>query len=480
MEELMVYNSMTAKMERFEPVDPPLVKIYVCGPTVYDDCHVGHARAYVSFDVVRRFLEYSGYRVKYVQNFTDIDDKTIRRAQEQERSYREVAEQYTRNYFRVMDRLNIKRADVYPTVSGHIEEIIEHVEALVEQGMAYASSGDVYFNVKSFPQYGELSGQDMDAMLEGSRVEVQQNKRSPLDFALWKRTAEDSPGWESPWGRGRPGWHIECSVMSRTHLGDTIDIHGGGQDLIFPHHENEVAQSTGLTGEKFVRYWMHNGFVTIADEKMSKSLDNFYTLKELYANFKPEVIRYFILTRQYRSPIDFSFARLAEAREAYNRLKSFYGRLLEAEARSCGCVEADSDLPSASAFKADFIAAFRADFNTAKALGELQKWVKKWNLKFADWRDREYLNRSEQEAVTAARAVFEELTTRLLGLEFADSRSAGLGEPEALIELLIDLRARFRESGDYQLADEIRSGLVETGIELHDSSRGTDWEKLDV
>ncbi len=476
MSKLNVYNTLTNKTEEFEPQNSPEVRMYVCGPTVYDDCHVGHARAYVSFDVIRRFLEYEGYRVKYVQNFTDIDDKTINRAKEEAVPFREIAERYTRRYFDVMDAIGVQRADLYPTVSGHVEEVIDHVQGLIEAGMAYQVEGDVYYRVKEFANYGCLSGQDIEEMLEGERVEPSAKKESPLDFALWKRSPEDEPGWESPWGRGRPGWHIECSVMGRTHLGDTIDIHGGGQDLIFPHHENEIAQTEGLTGSQFVKYWLHNGFVTIDDDKMSKSLGNFYTLEELYEQFSPAVIRYFILTRQYRNPIDFSFGRIEEAGRAYTRLKKFFVRLKRAEAKSCGPVKVQSDLPDNSEFREKFLAAMRADFNTARALGEISSWMKQWNETLESWRDRKQINRREQEAVTEARHLLDKFTSKVLGLELVDTSEAGSNNEEDLIELLIELRSQARENGDYERADEIRERLRGLGYELHDSSEGTRWE----
>lgn len=479
MSEIRVYNSSTEQMEKFEPQSPPEVKMYVCGPTVYDDCHVGHGRAYVSFDVIRRFLEYSGYQVKYVQNFTDIDDKIINRAAEEDKTFREVATENTRKYFEVMDKLNIRRADVHPTVTGHIPRIIEHVQGLLDEGRAYEVEGDVYYDVESFSDYGSLSGQDTEEMLEGERVEVEVNKKSPLDFALWKRVDSEEPGWDSPWGRGRPGWHIECSVMGRSHLGDTIDIHGGGRDLIFPHHENEIAQTTGLTGKECVRYWLHNGFVTIESEKMSKSLGNYYTLAEIFEKFSPPVVRYFILTRHYRNPINFSFERLKEAQQAFAGLRDFYRRLLTAESWNCGAESTGSAPPDLAEFREEFLNEMRSDFNTAGALGELQKWVKQWNSVLDDWSRRELLHRREQEAITAARSCFEEFTDQILGLNFSPrSKHKASGALDSLLDLLVDLRDQARENENYELADEIRDQLRENGYQLRDTPRGTEWKKI--
>ncbi len=479
MSDLAVHNTLTGKLEEFKPQSFPEVKMYVCGPTVYDDCHVGHARAYVAFDVVRRFLEYSGYQVKYVQNFTDIDDKILNRAEEEGKDFGTVARENTRKYFDVMDRLNIQRADVYPTVSGHIPEIIEHVEGLLEKGRAYEIEGDVYFKVASFENYGELSGQDIEEMMEGERVEAD-NKESSLDFALWKKSTGDEPGWDSPWGRGRPGWHIECSVMSRTHLGDTIDIHGGGRGLVFPHHENEIAQTTGLTGKKFVRYWLHNGFVTIESEKMSKSLGNYYTLKEIYEKFPPPVVRYFILTRHYRNPINFSFERLQEAREAFKGLQNFYQRLLTAESWLCGASEPGESPPALTEFKKSFLQAMNEDFNTAQALGVLQKWSGQWNSVLDSWSHRDRLHRSEQEAITGARTVFEKFSVEILGLDFsANQKSETGGEEDELLDLLLQLRSQARDNENYKLSDKIRDRLREIGFEIHDTPRGPRWERLD-
>ncbi len=477
---LELYNSLGRETRPFEPLEEGRVRLYVCGVTVYDDCHIGHGRAYVVFDVLRRFLEHEGYDVDHVQNFTDVEDKIIERAAETDRAPEAIASEYTRAYFDVMDRLNIKRADVYPTVTGHIPEIIEHVEGLLEKRMAYEVDGSVYFRVDQFEDYGKLSGQDPEEMRSGARVEVEEHKRSPLDFALWK-AAEEQPAWESPWGTGRPGWHIECSVMSRTHLGDTLDIHGGGQDLIFPHHENEIAQTEGLTGRPFARTWMHNGFVTVDEEKMSKSEGNFYTLRELYEDFEPAVIRFFILTRHYRSPLDFSFDRLREARGALDRLRTFYGRLRDAEAWPCGRAEPGAEEPPPlDSVRDEFLDAMRSDLNTARALGHLQEWVRAWNRTLEAWETQPRLHRRQQEAISGARAWLETALGEILGLPLQVERgdASGGGGVDDLVEMCLQVRKEAREAGQYEVADAIRERLEEQGFEIEDTPRGPRWERV--
>ncbi|MGM0381162.1 MAG: cysteine--tRNA ligase [bacterium] len=475
---IYIHNTETGKLEEFEPQEDDEVKMYACGVTVYDDCHVGHGRAYVVFDTIRRYLEYRGYEVKYVQNFTDIDDKIINRARELEIDFGRLAQEYTGKYFSVMDRLNIKRADVYPSVTGHIDEIIEHVAGLIEKGYAYEVDGDVYFNVDKFEEYGRLSGQDPEEMEEGSRVEAEANKKSPLDFALWKKSGDDEPGWESPWGVGRPGWHIECSVMSQCHLGESLDIHGGGRDLIFPHHENEVAQSEALTGQPLARFWVHNGFVTIDEDKMSKSAGNFYTLEELFEKFDPMVIRYFILSRHYRSPIDFSFDRLEEAAGALGRLQNLYEKLKQAEGWLAGGEESSIAAPELEECRREFFDAMDQDFNSAGALGSIQKWSRQWNEVLAEWEKQERLDRKQQEKISRARRWLQIAAEEILGLnlekrEKTSADSAGI--EEELVNLAVNLRDELRENELYELADEVRDKLLETGIELQDTPRGTKW-----
>ncbi|MFB6345537.1 MAG: cysteine--tRNA ligase [bacterium] len=478
-DELRIYNSLGRETQTFQPLTDGKVNMYVCGVTVYDDCHVGHGRVYVTFDVVRRFLEHEGYDVNYVVNFTDLEDKIINRARELGEEITAITERYTQAYFDVMDQLNIRRADVHPTVTGHIPEIIEHVQGLIDRDMAYEVEGNVYYDVSEFEDYGKLYGQDPEEMESGSRVDVDERKKSPLDFALWKDSDEDEPSWESPWGEGRPGWHIECSVMSRTHLGDTLDIHGGGRDLIFPHHENEIAQTEGLTESPFSRYWMHNGFVTIDDEKMSKSEGNFYTLEEVFGKFNPEVIRYFYLTRHYRSPLNFSFDRIREAGEAFGALTRFRRRLLEAEGWASGGEKSGPDAPDLDSHRRAFLDSMREDFNTAEALGHVQNWMGEWNEVLNQWERKDALHRSEHEAITQARDWLRISLEDILGLDF-DGQSesgAGDGDTEALMDLLVSLRDRAREQENYEMSDEIRDRLQDLGYKLEDSPRGTRWDR---
>ncbi|MBU4128956.1 cysteine--tRNA ligase, partial [bacterium] len=398
---LKVYNTLTGKKERFLPLKKDRVRMYVCGVTVYDDCHLGHARCYVAFDVIYRYLKYKGYKVKYVQNITDVDDKIIAKARELKKSdiryqksdvkalVREVAERYTKEYFKWMDYLKIKRADLYPKATEHIEDMIELIQELLDKGYAYEIGGDVYFNIAKFSSYGKLSGRSVDEMRAGARVEVDERKRNPLDFALWKRAKEGEPIWKSPWGEGRPGWHIECSAMSMKYLGESFDIHGGGQDLIFPHHENEIAQSEVYSGKPFVKYWLHNGFVATRGEKMSKSLGNIFTLKELFKEFPdPEVTRLFLLSMHYRSPIDFTKEKLVEIEK---RLSHFYnlldfilqalkGRISNRRINPRSLSKEERRLyQEIRKTDEEFDRALDDDFNTAKALSSLDRLAKVTN-----------------------------------------------------------------------------------------------------
>ena len=491
---ITVYNTLGRKRMQFKPQEVDTVRMYVCGITAYDDCHVGHGRAYVTFDVIRRFLDYEGYDVQYVENFTDVDDKIIERAKQEGRPWDEIAEENIERYREVMDRLNIIHArevddrERSPRVSGCIDEIIEHVSGLIEKGIAYEVEGDVYFSVDKFSDYGKLSGQDREQMQSGSRVDVDQRKQSPLDFALWKSVPQEqeeqgAPAWESPWGRGRPGWHIECSVMAQTRLGETLDIHGGGQDLIFPHHENEIAQSEGLTGQPFARYWIHNGFVTIDDEKMSKSQGNFYTLAELMDGievdgqtyqFDPITIRYFILTRHYRSPIDFSFERLQESEKSLERIRNGITRLRRAVNHSEIHSESSKSPPVLETAREQFLNSMRNDFNTADALGQIQKLVGEWNTILSEQGER---LTPDQKAVGFdhcqwAKRALEEVLGIPLGEAKEDQEISDFQE-------LLDERSRARETGDYERADEIRDRIQEAGYRVVDTPSGPQLEPLD-
>ena len=368
---LSIYNTLSGRKEEFTPLNPPNVKMYVCGITPYDETHIGHARAYITFDVIRRYLENSGYNVQSVQNFTDVDDKIINKSQQLAVSCKQLAEANIASYFEVMDKLNVKRADIYPKATEHIAEMVRWIERLIEKGYAYVLAGDVYFEVARFVDYGKLSKRKLEDMEAGARVGVDERKKSPFDFALWKTAKDGEPSWDSPWGKGRPGWHIECSAMSCKYLGEQFDIHGGGMDLIFPHHENEIAQTEGATGKPWVKYWVHNGFVNINKQKMSKSLGNFFTVKDILAKFDPMVVRFFLMQTHYRSPINYSDTELLSSQEAYGRIVKFIENLdflISKTSDHAPVIESKDMGEELSHFKDQFMAAMDDDFNTAGAI----------------------------------------------------------------------------------------------------------------
>ena len=445
------------------------VGMYVCGVTVYDECHLGHARAYVAFDVIRRYLEYKGYQVNYIQNFTDVDDKIIARARKmREKSrekdlkelVREIAEKYTREYFEHMDKLAVKRVTQYPRATEHIGEMIELTEGLIRKGYGYQVDGDVFFEIGKFKDYGKLSQRKLEEMRAGVRVEVDERKRSPLDFALWKRSKEDEPSWGSPWGKGRPGWHIECSAMSMKYLGESFDIHAGGQDLIFPHHENEIAQSEGYTKKPFARYWLHNGFVTINREKMSKSLGNFFTLREIFEKCNPRVVRLFLLSTHYRKPIDFSDDKLNNAKRSLERIDSC---LREVERRE---LSAPAARPCrGSIYRTRLEEAMDDDFNTAAALGVIFDLVSKINSR---------LDKGDLSSVTRVASELRDFC-RVLGLSPESGQEAELAQE---LMKLIKEREEARREKDWGRADTIRDRLRKEGIILEDRPQGTTWHKI--
>ncbi|MFQ5950131.1 MAG: cysteine--tRNA ligase, partial [Nitrospiria bacterium] len=379
---LRISNSLSGKKEPWSPSVPGEVKIYVCGMTVYDDCHLGHARSAIVFDVIRNYLEYKGLRVRYVKNYTDVDDKIINRAQQEGRDWKAIANRFIDSYERDMVRLGVRPPTVAPKATEHIEEMVQLIDRLIAKGIAYPVEGNVYFEVERFPSYGKLSKRKLDEMDAGARVEVDQRKRSPLDFALWKASKPGEPAWRSPWGMGRPGWHIECSAMAIKHLGETIDIHGGGKDLIFPHHENEIAQSEAYTGKEFAPCWIHHGFVTIDQEKMSKSVGNFFTIKEIFEKSPQfseemisEIVRFYLLSTHYRSPIDFSDQSLDAAKSGLDNFYTLFQKLDEIKTQ-----RREGDW---SRFRSEFEAAMDDDFNTARAIGVLQALRSEINIRLA-------------------------------------------------------------------------------------------------
>jgi cysteinyl-tRNA synthetase len=481
-EKMRIYNTLTGKKEEFIPLEKGKVSMYACGVTVYDYCHVGHARSAIVFDVINRYLRYKNFDVKYVRNFTDIDDKIIRRAREEGIPWDEVARKYTEEYYRDMDALGVVRADVEPRATEHIPEIIELIRRLVEKGFAYQVDGDVYFEVEKFPEYGKLSKRSIDEMMAGARVEVDERKRNPLDFALWKSSKEGEPSWDSPWGPGRPGWHIECSAMSSKHLGETFDIHGGGADLIFPHHENEIAQSEASTGKPFANYWVHNGFITISKEKMSKSLGNFFTIRDILKTFSPEVLRTFLLSTHYRSPIEFSEEQLLECEVSIDR---FYTTLMRIETYVAGMskkvrqsIEEGSFTESVKNFRKRFEEAMDDDLNTALALGHMFEMIREIN-RFLDTRPsgertRELLN----EAVECLRDAGKVLNIFQQSPEQWHQsllRTKGIPLSKEEIKKRILEREESRKMRDWKKADAIRDELGDMGIILEDTPRGTTW-----
>ncbi len=478
---IQVYNTMSRKKEEFVPREPGKVGIYVCGVTPYNDPHVGNARPFVTWDVIRRFLEHEGYDVTHVQNFTDIDDKIINKANEEGVTWDVICNRYIDAYFDVMDKLNVKRAHIYPRVSEHIPDIIKTVQTLIDNGYGYVIDGDVYYRVKNFKYYGALSGRNLDDMMAGARVDVDDRKENPMDFALWKAAKPGEPSWESPWGKGRPGWHIECSTMSTKYLGNSFDFHGGGSDLIFPHHENEIAQSEGCTGcHPFVRYWVHNGFITINEEKMSKSLGNFFTVKEILAKYEPEVVRFFILNTQYRSPLDFSDARLEEDKRGLERLKTAQNNLAEInKVIDVGPSEASlAQRETVKQIREGFLNAMRDDFNTALAISFMFSLAKEINiLHKAVMTDGQ---KPDGKLVDQMDKLFKEMTGIIGILENTGkvlAKTADEAGEEQIIETKIAERQAARKAKDFAKADAIRDELAAKGIIIEDTPQGVRWKK---
>jgi cysteinyl-tRNA synthetase len=483
---LRVYNTMTKKKEEFVPLQKGKIGMYACGVTVYDLCHIGHARSAVVFDVIYRYLQYKGYEVTYVRNFTDVDDKIIKRAQEEGVSTDEIASRYIEEFYADMGALGLKEPTIEPKATEHIDAMIELVQRLIKKDHAYEVEGDVYFAVESFSEYGKLSKRTLEEMQAGARVEVDEKKRNPLDFALWKATKPGEPSWESPWGKGRPGWHIECSAMSQKYLGDTLDIHGGGKDLIFPHHENEIAQAEGATGNPFVRYWLHNGFVNIDKEKMSKSLGNFLTIKEILKEYHPEVVRLFLLSRHYRSPIDFSTEGMEETRRNLERFYQTLAGIDEVIAQE----KAGESVPEglspkemaayrrAEEFTAQFEEAMDDDFNTAVAIAALFELSHDLNrlLQNPTPHAVQVLLKGREAFAVAGEVlgIFQEDPRAFL--ETARERKAEkLTLTQGEIEKLITERNEARKNKNWTRADEIRDQFASQGIILEDGPQGTTW-----
>lgn len=475
---MKVYNTLTKQKEEFVPLRDGEVRMYVCGPTVYDYTHLGHARTYIAFDVIRRYLEHKGYTVLMVMNFTDIDDKIIRRANETGEDPNELAEKFMHFFLEDMEALKVKPADVYPRVTEHIKDIIEFVKKLEEKGYAYEALDGVYFEVRKFKDYGKLSKVNLEEIVAGARVEPGEGKKNPEDFALWKKAKPGEPKWESPWGEGRPGWHIECSTMSTKYLGEQFDIHGGGNDLIFPHHENEIAQTEACTGKEWVKYWLHTGFVMVKGEKMSKSLGNFVTIRELLERYSPEVIRFFVLQRHYRSPLDYTEEGIQHAKNnlerLYNTIENIRIALEKAEIPFKWDKEEFELYETIREAKEKFYEAMDDDFNTAEAMKSIFEVANAVN---------KYLTEVEKpkESVLRKALEFFQMVGEIFGLfeeYFKESKEES--KEKELIELLIQIRAELRKQKNYALADEIRAKLREMGIQLEDTPQGTIWKRIKV
>lgn len=462
---MKIYNTMTRQKEEFIPVDKNEVKIYACGPTVYNFIHIGNARPLCVFDVLRKYLEYRGYNVKFVQNFTDVDDKIIKRANEEGLTFEEVSKKYIEEFWTDAHGLNFKDATVHPKATENIDEIIEIIKSLEEKGYAYAVDGDVYFRTLKFKEYGKLSHQPIEDLQSGARIAVGEKKEDPLDFALWKAAKEGEPYWESPWGKGRPGWHIECSAMNRRFLGETIDIHCGGQDLIFPHHENEIAQSECANGCTFSKYWMHNGYINVDNVKMSKSLGNFKTVREIANVYGYEVIRYFLISSHYRSPINYSLEIIEQCRSALDRLYTCRDSLDFALKNAKNIADDEELINQLNGRREQFITAMDDDLNTADGIAAIFDLVKDINTKILD------KDVSKNVCETAAK-VFDELCG-VLGILY--NRKSN--DIDSEIEELIEQRQQARANKDWATADKIRDDLKARGIILKDTPQGVTWSK---
>ncbi|MGL4802656.1 MAG: cysteine--tRNA ligase [Cetobacterium sp.] len=471
---IKIYNTLKGELEIFKPLKEGEVSMYVCGPTVYNYIHIGNARPAIFFDTVRRYFEFRGYKVKYVQNFTDVDDKMIRKANEEGVTLQDIAKKYIDAYFEDTAKVNLKEEGmIRPKATEHIGEMIKIIKTLIEKGYAYESQGDVYFDVNSYKQeYGELSGQSIDDLKSGARIDVSEIKKDPLDFALWKKAKEGEPFWNSPWGKGRPGWHIECSAMSNKYLGPTFDIHGGGQDLIFPHHENEIAQSKCGTGGEFARYWIHNGYINVKGEKMSKSLGNFFLLREVLEQFEGRVVRFFILSSHYRKPIDFSDNELVQSKAGLERIENAVSR--GKEILTSKPIENGSDLTelkeTLEVSKDKFIRCMDEDFNTAGGIGAIFELVKELNKAGEIDKISKVGFEVLEDTIEYIRVVMEEVFGVLLKVEVQ------VGDMTTeLIEFLLELRREARDNKDWAFSDKVRDRLLEMGIKIKDGKEKTTW-----
>ncbi|MED3727330.1 cysteine--tRNA ligase [Priestia filamentosa] len=464
---IKLYNTLTRQKEIFTPLEENKVKMYVCGPTVYNYIHIGNARPAIVFDTVRRYLEYRGYDVQYVSNFTDVDDKLIKAANELGEEVPTIAERFIEAYFEDTEALGCKKADVHPRVTENMDTIIEFIEMLIEKGFAYEAGGDVYYKTRKFDGYGKLSHQSIDELRSGARIGVGEKKDDPLDFTLWKEAKDGEISWDSPWGKGRPGWHIECSAMARKYLGDTIDIHAGGQDLSFPHHENEIAQSEAATGKEFAKYWLHNGYINIDNEKMSKSLGNFVLVHDILKEIEPSLLRFFMLTVQYRHPINYNQELLEDTKRGLERIQTAYENVQHRLEHSTNlATQGEQWEDKIAELHQSFVTEMDDDFNTANAISVLFELSKQANLYLAE--------ENTSEAVLEAFIKEFETITGVLGVELAGKDEELLDEE---IEQLLEERIQARKDRNFQRADEIRDELKSRNIILEDTSQGTRWKR---
>ncbi len=475
---LRIFNTLNSKKELFEPLEAGKVRMYVCGPTVYDACHIGHARSVVVFDVIARYLKEKGYDVTYIRNFTDVDDKIIQKANQLGIDSTAVAERFIEEFYQDMDALNVQRATIEPKATDHIAQIVEFIEKLILKGFAYPINGDVYYSVEKFKRYGKLSGRKLEDMEAGARIDIDERKQNPFDFALWKSAKPGEPAWDSPWGQGRPGWHIECSAMSREYLGETFDIHGGGKDLCFPHHENEIAQSESLSGKPFVRYWVHNGFVNINQEKMSKSLGNFLMIKDVLKSYHPETVRLFLLSNHYRSPIDFTDKAMDESSKGLDKIYA----LLERVEKKVGPIFLVQDVDPGICWK-HFCDAMDDDFNSARSIGIIFDTVRSLN-RLLD----QHENNLPSEVKQALQSGLADIrrTGEILGMflehptQYFDNKQTQVLEQKsidhAVVAEMVEQREAARKSKNWEMADQIRKELVDMGISLEDRAEGPVWK----
>ncbi|MBW1607876.1 MAG: cysteine--tRNA ligase [Deltaproteobacteria bacterium] len=475
---LRIFNTLNSKKELFEPLEAGKVRMYVCGPTVYDACHIGHARSVVVFDVIARYLKEKGYDVTYIRNFTDVDDKIIQKANQLGIDSTAVAERFIEEFYQDMDALNVQRATIEPKATDHIAQIVEFIEKLILKGFAYPINGDVYYSVEKFKRYGKLSGRKLEDMEAGARIDIDERKQNPFDFALWKSAKPGEPAWDSPWGQGRPGWHIECSAMSREYLGETFDIHGGGKDLCFPHHENEIAQSESLSGKPFVRYWVHNGFVNINQEKMSKSLGNFLMIKDVLKSYHPETVRLFLLSNHYRSPIDFTDKAMDESSKGLDKIYA----LLERVEKKVGPIFLVQDVEPGICWK-HFCDAMDDDFNSARSIGIIFDTVRSLN-RLLDQHENNLPSEVKQTLQSGLADIRR--TGEILGMflehptQYFDNKQTQVLEQKsidhAVVAEMVEQREAARKSKNWEMADQIRKELVDMGISLEDRAGGPVWK----